>query len=69
MTTDGSFMMIGNISRVNIQLNQVIEIKKNKHKEIKYHKRKMICSNNRLNLSSKSLCSNYYVNFIFVFIY
>ena len=29
----------------------------------------MICSTHRLNLSIKSLCSNKYVNFIFVFIY
>ena len=40
LTIDGSFMMKGNISWVNIQLNQVIETKKNKHQEIKYHKRK-----------------------------
>ena len=37
-TTDSSFVIIGNISWVNIQLNQIIETKKNKHQEIKYHK-------------------------------
>ena len=40
LTTDGVFMIIRNISWINIQLNQVIETKKNKHQEIKYHKRK-----------------------------
>ena len=37
-TTDGSFVIIGNNSWVNIQLNQIIETQKNKHQEIKYHK-------------------------------
>ena len=40
LTTDGSFMITGNNSWVNIQLNQVIETKMNKYQEIKYHKRK-----------------------------
>ena len=39
-TTNCSIMIIWNISWINIQLNQVIEIKKNKYQEIKYHKRK-----------------------------
>ena len=39
-TINGSFVITGNISWVNIQLNQIIETKKNKHQEIKYHKRK-----------------------------
>ena len=38
--TNGVFMMIWNISWINIQLNQVVETKKNKYQEIKYHKRK-----------------------------
>ena len=38
LTTDGEFLIIGNISWINIQLNQFIETKKNKYKEIKYHK-------------------------------
>ena len=37
-TTDGSFVITGNNSWVNIQLNQIIETQKNKHQEIKYHK-------------------------------
>ena len=39
LTTDGIFLIKGNISWINIQLNQVIETKNN-YQEIKYHKRK-----------------------------
>ena len=38
LTTNGVFVITGNISWVNIQLNQIIETQKNKHQEIKYHK-------------------------------
>ena len=38
LTTNGVFVITGNISWVNIQLNQIIETKMNKHQEIKYHK-------------------------------
>ena len=38
LTTDGSFVITGNISWINIQLNQIIETKKNKYQEIKYNK-------------------------------
>ena len=40
LTIDGSLVITGNISWVNIQLNKIIETKKNKHQEIKYNKRK-----------------------------
>ena len=40
LTTNGVFVITGNISWVNIQLNKIIETKMNKYQEIKYHKRK-----------------------------
>ena len=58
-TTDCSFVIIGNISWINIQLNQVIEIQKRINiKKLNIIKEKVIYSTNRLNLSIKSLCSN-----------